>query len=89
MLVPIAAIGLLIYVATPDWEPGKTVDDTPKECWRLGGIYHNPKDPALFVPARLGTGYTLNMANRWAYGFLIGLPVGIAALGGFLVWSQR
>ena len=94
MLVPVAAISLLIYVARkamddPDPEPGHRAGDTPKECWSLGGIYNNPKDPALFVPKPDGLGYTLNMANRLSYAFLAGLLAGIAALSGFLLWSQR
>jgi len=89
MLVPVAALGLLVYVVSKGFEPDDSVDDTPKECWSLGGIYRNPRDPSIFVRARVGTGYTLNMGNRWSYGFMIGLLAGVAALGGFLLWSQR
>jgi uncharacterized membrane protein len=38
-------------------------DRTPDECWKLGLIYFNPNDPALFVEKRFGVGWTLNCAN--------------------------
>jgi uncharacterized membrane protein len=31
--------------------------------WRLRYLYVNPKDPALFVPARTGGGWTLNLGR--------------------------
>jgi len=89
LLIPVAALGLLVYVALKESEPDKSVDDTPKECWRLGGIYYNPKDPSIFVRAQTGMGYTLNMANRLSYAFLITPFAGMAALVTFLLWSQN
>lgn len=32
--------------------------------WKLGSIYYNPNDPALFVEKRFGVGWTLNFANK-------------------------
>lgn len=89
VVLPLAAIALIVYVARQNSAPDDTVDDTPNECWSLGGIYYNPRDPALFVRARFGAGYTVNMANRRAYAFIIGLPCGIGVLIAFLLWSQR
>jgi uncharacterized membrane protein len=89
LLVPVAVLSLLVYVALKESEPDKRVDAAPEECWRLGGIYYNPKDPSMFVRARLGMGYTLNMANRWSYGFLITPFAGMVALVAFLLWSQK
>jgi len=37
------------------------------EFWRGGILYVNRDDPALFVPKRYGTGYTLNFGNRWSW----------------------
>jgi uncharacterized membrane protein len=37
----------------------------------------------------VGYGYTLNMANRWAYRIMIGFFVGIALLVGFLIWALQ
>jgi uncharacterized membrane protein len=53
------------------------------------GIYSNPKDPAMFVSARLGYGYVLNMANPWSHRIMIAFFAGIAALIGFLLWALR
>ena len=39
---------------------------TPDRCWH-GGFYYNPDDPALFVQARIGFGYTMNFARRPAW----------------------
>jgi uncharacterized membrane protein len=45
------------------------------EHWRLGQLYKNPDDPALFVPTRDGTRWTLNF----------GRPVAATVLGVVLV----
>jgi uncharacterized membrane protein len=42
--------------------------------WRFGQLYRNPEDPALFVPTRDGTRWTLNF----------GRPVAAALMGIFL-----
>lgn len=44
-------------------DPRMPVDSTPDEFWRLGSIYYNPDDPAIFVQKRMGFGYTLNFGN--------------------------
>jgi uncharacterized membrane protein len=48
--------------------------------WRLGQLYCNAEDPALFVPTRDGRRWTLNF-GRPAAAILLGviLVVGIAA----------
>jgi uncharacterized membrane protein len=45
-----------------------------------GAFYKNPKDPRLWVPKLVGTGWTLNFAHRWAWPVLLLLlsPVVIA-----------
>ena len=45
------------------------------EHWRFGQLYHNPADPALFVPTRNGARWTLNF----------GRPVAAALMGFILV----
>ena len=45
--------------------------------WRLGQLYRNPDDPALFVPTRDGSRWTLNF----------GRPVAAALLGTILVFG--
>jgi uncharacterized membrane protein len=41
--------------------PATTVHDST--LWRLKVLYFNPADPALFVPARRGFGWTLNFGR--------------------------
>jgi uncharacterized membrane protein len=50
------------------------------EHWRLGQLYHNPHDPALFVPARDGRRWTLNFGRPVA-GALLGLILAVGVLG--------
>lgn len=45
-------------------------DGTPDECWYLGLIYFNPKDPAIWVEKRLGFGQTCNFARPATWPFL-------------------
>ena len=89
VMTPLLVLGLIVYVVRAQSEDADTSDNTPDQCWSMGGIYNNPKDPALFVRARAGYGYTFNMANRWSYGILIGLLGGIGLLVGFLIWSMQ
>ena len=48
-------------------DPDMPVDNTPDEFWKLGSIYYNPHDPAIFVQRRMGFGYTFNFANPVAW----------------------
>ena len=86
--IPIAAVAVLVYIARQS-QADDAADGTPDPCWSMGGVYYNPKDPALLVRARVGYGYTVNMANPRAYRFLVGFFGGIAVLVGFLLWSLR
>ena len=50
------------------------------EHWRLGHLYNNPSDPALFVPTRDGSRWTLNFGRPVAVALLgIALLVGVIA----------
>jgi len=40
---------------------------TPDRAWILGLIYFNPQDAAVFVPKRIGSGYTFNLGNRMSW----------------------
>jgi uncharacterized membrane protein len=42
-------------------------DRTPDESWLWGMFYHNADDPALFVEARTGPGYTINFGHLRAW----------------------
>lgn len=48
--------------------------------WRLGQLYRNPEDPALFVPTRDGRRWTLNFGRPVA-GALLGFILVIGVLG--------
>lgn len=52
---------------------------TAEEFWKGGLWYYNPNDAALFVPKRIGFGYTLNMAHPEAW-LLIAATLVVAAL---------
>jgi uncharacterized membrane protein len=41
-------------------------DRAPRGVWKLRQIYINPSDPAIVVPQRDGTGFTLNFGQRGA-----------------------
>jgi uncharacterized membrane protein len=63
--------------------PDAAGDGTPDACWKLGLVYFNPDDPALFVEKRIGIGYTINFARGAAWVVLaltLLLPLGLAAL---------
>jgi uncharacterized membrane protein len=45
-------------------------DRTPDKSWKLGLIYINRSDPALFVEKRFGLGYTLNFGHPGVWIFL-------------------
>ncbi len=48
-------------------DPRHPPEPTPDECWYLGLFYYNPQDPAVFVPRRVGLGYTFNFGTGWAW----------------------
>jgi uncharacterized membrane protein len=87
--VPLAALAAIVYVVRHLGDQDDVPDTTPDECWSFAGVYRNPNDPSLFVRARVGYGYTLNMANPWSYRIMIGFFAGIALLVGFLIWALR
>jgi uncharacterized membrane protein len=45
-------------------------DRTPDKYWKLGLIYINRNDPALFVEKRFGIGYTVNFGHPGLWVFL-------------------
>ncbi len=82
---PIFVIGLLVYSFKCATNPAMPTEATPDECWTLGGIYCNPRDPALFVQKRIGFGYTFNFGHRVSWVILLGFLVGIGGLVVFLM----
>ncbi|GGH38512.1 DUF1648 domain-containing protein [Paenibacillus segetis] len=48
--------------------------------WKLGVVYFNPQDPAIWVEKRSGIGWTVNFANPKGWLMLIGIIVIIVAV---------
>jgi uncharacterized membrane protein len=71
---------LLVWVIKVLRDPKMPVESTPDECWYLGSIYVNAKDPAIFVQRRIGFGYTPNMGNRLAWLIMGGFAAVIVGL---------
>lgn len=44
--------------------------------WKWGLIYNNPADPALWVPKRVGIGWTLNFGHPWGWPVMVLLIAG-------------
>jgi uncharacterized membrane protein len=63
-------------------------DRTPDKYWKLGLIYINRNDPALFVEKRFGIGYTLNFGHPGAWIFLA-LLVAVVVATIFIVPSHH
>jgi uncharacterized membrane protein len=80
----VIAIVMLVRVRREAYDPGAIEPDqavgppegdhTPDRCWKLGILYFNPDDPALFVEKRFGIGYTVNFGNWWSW-VLLGLLI--------------
>jgi uncharacterized membrane protein len=51
-------------------------DHTPDECWKLGQLYFNPDDPAIWVEKRAGVGYTLNFGRPASWAILLAILIG-------------
>jgi uncharacterized membrane protein len=52
-------------------------DHTPDQAWLWGMFYHNSDDPALFVEARNGPGYTVNFGHVRAWLLLATIPAAV------------
>ncbi len=55
--------------------------------WKAGILFYDPRDPRIVVRNRFGVGWTLNLANKWAWA-LAG-AFGVAALYSRRVRSPR
>lgn len=82
---PIFVIALLVYSFKSATNPTMPTEGTPDECWTLGSVYYNPRDPALFVQKRIGFGYTFNFGHRLSWVILGGFVVGLGGLIAFLL----
>jgi uncharacterized membrane protein len=74
--------GARLEAAARDRAANPQPGGSPESRWKAGILYVNPDDPALFVPKRLGIGYTLNFAHPLSWlilGLSILAPLAVAA----------
>ncbi len=83
----LVVVGILVVPLVMWWtgrfdRPGSPDegDRSPDRAWKLGMIYFNPDDPALWLEKRFGVGYTLNFGRPMAWVIILGLLGGIALL---------
>lgn len=92
----IAAVLILFWHPKPSWThtdasvdrqlSGPVFRDDDR-YWYGGVFYHNPDDPALFVPKRFGLGWTVNLGHpqgKLVLVVLLLLPLLLALLGVFV-----
>jgi uncharacterized membrane protein len=58
------------------------IDPYNSYFWKLGIFYFNPENPKVFVPKRIGIGWTLNFA-RWQTLAILAILVAAAAISLF------
>lgn len=62
-------VGVIVYLARVA-RSRMGAGDGPGECWKWGMFYYNRNDSSLLVEKRIGLGWTLNFANKWAWAFM-------------------
>jgi len=77
VILATVALTLLTVVGVLYWSYAKVSrvpleeDEVPEpqsdSYWKAGMFYYNPNDPAIIVSKRVGIGYTINFANKWAW----------------------
>ncbi|TSB47448.1 DUF1648 domain-containing protein [Alkalicoccobacillus porphyridii] len=67
-------------IRTAESEHTDSVDRDDDRYWKLGQIYFNPSDPALFLEKRFGVGWTVNFARPTAWILIIGIIASAAGL---------
>jgi len=87
-VVMFASIAALVYWSYQKVSSPAVKDATPEprsdSYWKAGMFYYNPDDPAILVAKRVGIGYTINFASKWAWIILVGLLL-IPLVPAFLV----
>lgn len=68
--------GRLINRTSPG---GGTTAVNDDRYWKLGFVYYNPNDPALFVEKRMGIGWTVNFARPAAWMVTAGILIAVLA----------
>ncbi|MBM7568009.1 DUF5808 domain-containing protein [Paenibacillus sacheonensis] len=85
-LIVLGVIGLIVTVRRLGLREGSAQDE---EHWLAGGgVYYNPSDPAIFVPKKLGIGWTVNFGRPMGWvviATLILIPFAIVMLVALMV----
>jgi uncharacterized membrane protein len=78
----VVLVGIILMIRQLKRALGETLDP---RIYRWGLFYVNPDDPAIWVPKRLGLGWTLNFAHGRSWGMLglLLLPVLLVLLFAF------
>ncbi|MCY9663094.1 DUF5808 domain-containing protein [Paenibacillus chondroitinus] len=58
------------------------MDDKDRKHYKLGIFYYNPDNKSIFVPKRLGLGWTINFARPISW-------IIIFAIVGFVIFKVR
>lgn len=77
LLASIVALLYWAYVRMRAESEHRVTSPNIYSAWKGGVFYWNPGDPAVFVPKRIGIGYTLNFANWRSWIVLIALLAAI------------
>ncbi|GIO56512.1 DUF1648 domain-containing protein [Paenibacillus cineris] len=84
LMMPLLIVVLAIVLAFSTGQGGRRIGGPSSgsgathvvnddKYWKLGNIYFNPQDPALFVEKRMGIGWTVNFGRPGAWIFLVGI----------------
>src|SRR6185295_7082476 len=76
----VASIGVGVRAMALFGRPKPPPEPQSSSHWRFKELYFNPDDPALFVPARRGQGWTVNFGRLGAILLIVMvLAIGIGA----------
>lgn len=75
LIITTGQSGNRITVQTININDGTKITRDDDRFWKLGFLYYNPNDPALFVEKRFGIGWTINMGRPLALIIFIGIIV--------------
>jgi uncharacterized membrane protein len=71
ILISVLIVGYYIIIAGNRNNKPQDAQDS----WKLLFIYYNPDDPRIFVPKRVGIGFTFNFARPFPKLLILGLVI--------------
>ena len=73
----LVSIVVLLYWSYVETSANSGTNELPEpkhdSYWKAGIFYYNPSDSAIFVRKRVGIGYTMNFANKWAWAAVVAI----------------